>query len=110
MFCSLLLVSEFSGSAFHVNRAHDGENMLQAVTELLAANPGSTREIVAGANALVPQLWEVGPLAGNMQQPPQCGGGRRQLISADVCGCKKRGPDPSTGLLVVGRSFDFAFL
>lgn len=74
MFCSLL-VSEFSFSAFQMNRTDDGESILQAVTELLAVSPSSTQEIFAGANGLVPQLWELGPLAGNMKQPSQCRGG-----------------------------------
>ena len=108
VFCSLLLVSEFSISAFHMNRTHDGEKILQAVPELPAITPGSTQEILTGANGLVPQLWELGPLAGNTQQPSQHRGCRRQLINADVCGCKKWGPDPSAGLLVLRRGFDFA--
>lgn len=54
VFCSLLLVSEFSISAFHMNRTHDGEIVLQAVTGLLAVNPGSIQEILIGANGLVP--------------------------------------------------------
>jgi len=107
-FCCLLLVSEFPVSAFHVNRTHIGENILQAVTELRGITPGSTQEILAGANGLVAQLWELGLLAGNMQQPSRCGGGRRQLMNADVRGCKKRGPGPSAGLLFLGHGFDFA--
>lgn len=43
-------MSEFSISAFHMNMADDGENILQAVS------PGSTQEMLAGANGLVPQL------------------------------------------------------
>lgn len=50
VFCSVLLMSEFSISAFHMNMADDGENILQAVS------PGSTQEMLAGANGLVPQL------------------------------------------------------
>lgn len=42
VFCSLLLLSEFSVSAFHRNRAHDEENVLQALPDLLAIIPGRT--------------------------------------------------------------------
>lgn len=44
VFCSLLLLSEFSISAFHRNRAHDGENVLRALPDLLAITLGRTQK------------------------------------------------------------------